>query len=172
MVEENVELLNINLNEELENYCLDGKWNDYVGVQKIVIEVLKQENYFENNEIENIESGMKIRITSRGIKETLGKGKRFQNLPKMLKQLKIATVRKLPQIIQMGHVFEDNMANIHGDAALFAYIIASIRVDNIVYSVRVAVKKRVGDNIFWIHNIDCKKISPELLDLRSVRIGN
>ena len=172
MVEENVELLNINLKEEFEKYCLDGKWNDYIGVQKIVIDILKKEEFFENNEIENIKSRMKIRITSKGIKETLGKGKRFQNLPKKLKQLKVATLRKLPQIIKNGYVLEDNVFNIHGDTALFAYIIANVCIDSTAYSVRVAVKKRIGDNIFWIHNIDCKEKSPELLDLRSIRIGN
>ena len=55
---------------------------------------------------------------------------------------------------------------------MFAYIYQNVKIDNMEYGVRIAVKQRIGDKIFWIHNIDCKEISPELLDLRSVRIGN
>ena len=51
---------------------------------------------------------MIIRITAKGIKETLGIGNRFQTLPRELKELKIATIRFLPEIIKTGHVTEDN----------------------------------------------------------------
>ncbi len=172
MTEDATELFNINLREELLKYNVDGKWNDYVGLQKRIVGSLKEEGYFENNDVVNKESGMLIRITTKGIKETLGKGKRFQNLPKIVKQLKVATLRYLPQIIENGNVLEDNVPNVHGENALFAYIYKNVKIDNGVYGVRIAVKQRIGDNIFWIHNIDCKEISPELLDLRSIGIGN
>ena len=58
----------INLYEEIATYNLDGKWNDYIGVQKCVITVLKDEGFFEGNEIANEESGIIIRITAKGIK--------------------------------------------------------------------------------------------------------
>lgn len=172
MTEDAAGLFNINLVAELLKYNVDGKWNDYVGLQKKIVNVLKKEGYFENNEVVNRESGMAIRITTKGVKETLGKGKRFQNLPKTIKQLKVATLRYLPQIIENGNVLENRVPNMHGENALFAYIYKNVKIDNTVYGVRIAVKQRIGDNIFWIHNIDCKEISPELLDLRSVRIGN
>ena len=41
----------INLREELSKYNLDGKWNDCVGVQKEVLQVLRNEGFFDNNEI-------------------------------------------------------------------------------------------------------------------------
>ena len=66
--------------KELSLYNLEGKWNDYIGVQKAVIEVLKKEDFFVNGDIMNVETGMLVRLTVKGIKETIGKGKRFQNL--------------------------------------------------------------------------------------------
>ena len=37
---------NICMQEELDFYNLDRKWNDYVGVQKEVLKVLRSANYF------------------------------------------------------------------------------------------------------------------------------
>ena len=95
-------MVSINVQNELSIYNLDGKWNDYIGVQKEVISVLKKENYFSNKDIINLETGMLIRLTSKGIKETLGSGKRFQSLPKIVKQQKIATLKSLPLLIAGG----------------------------------------------------------------------
>lgn len=72
----------ISMERELSKYNMDRKWNDYIGAQKEIISVLKGANYFECGDIVNCETGMNVRITSKGIKETIGKGKRFQNLPK------------------------------------------------------------------------------------------
>lgn len=98
-----------------------------------------------------------VRITAKGVKETLGKGKRFQNLPKIFKQQKIATLRYLPEIIKNGTVVSDDVPNFHGETALFAYIVSHLMVNDMDCRVKVAIKKRVGDNIFWIHSIDCNE---------------
>lgn len=169
---ETTEWITIGLQEELDTYNLEGKWNDYIGVQKCVIGTLKEEGFLKNNVVVNEKSGMVVRISAKGIKETLGKGKRFQNLPKDLKQLKVASLRYLPKVIEKGVVLADDVPNVHGETALYAYVMSYIIIDGMNYGIRVAVKKRIGDNIFWIHNIDCNEKSPELLDLRSVRIGN
>lgn len=144
------------MEDELSRYNLDGKWNDYVGVQKCIVEKLRNEGFF-NNIVINKKSGMMVKITTKGIKETLGKGKRFQNLPKKIKQLKIATLNHLHKIIKYGTVLEDDVPNIHGNIHLYAYIIIDITVDEIDYGVRVAIRKRTNDNVFWIHNVDCKE---------------
>ena len=89
----------ISTEEQLSTFNLEGKWNDYIGVQKEVIPVLRKEGFFDNNEVINEESGMIVRINSKGIKETLGSGKRFQTLPRELKEYKVATLRSLPNII-------------------------------------------------------------------------
>lgn len=172
MTEEKTEYCSIDLQRELATYNLEGKWNDYIGVQKCVIGTLKEEGFFENNVVVNEKTGMTVRISAKGVKETLGKGKRFQNLPKALKQLKITTLRCLPRVIEKGVVLADDVTNIHGETALYAYVMSHVVIDGFNYGIRVAVKKRIGDNIFWIHNIDCNEKSPELLDLRSIRIGN
>lgn len=65
-------MISINSKDELSLYNLEGKWNDYIGVQKEVLKTLREENYFDRNEITNKESNLLIRITSKGIRETLG----------------------------------------------------------------------------------------------------
>ena len=53
MTIEKTEYCNVDLQKELAKYNLEGKWNDYVGVQKSVLEVLREEGYFEDNVIVN-----------------------------------------------------------------------------------------------------------------------
>ena len=95
-------MISINSKDELSLYNLEGKWNDYIGVQKEVLKVLREENWFESNKVINVCANLKIRITPKGIRETLGNGKRFQTLPKKLKEYKVATVRYLPKLIKTG----------------------------------------------------------------------
>lgn len=155
----------IKLCEELASYDVDKKWNDYIGLQKSIIDTLRSEGFFENNVVENMESGMLVRITTKGIKETLGAGKRFQSLPKVLKELKIATLRYLPEIIKQGSILEDNVENIHKtEDYLFAYIMSNVVIDNEEYRVRISIKKKVASNLFWIHHIDYMKKDFVLLD--------
>ena len=155
----------IKLCEELASYDVDKKWNDYIGLQKSIIDTLRSEGFFENNVVENMESGMLVRITTKGIKETLGAGKRFQSLPKVLKELKIATLRYLPEIIKQGSILEDNVENKHKtEKYLFAYIMSNVVIDNEEYRVIISIKKKVASNLFWIHHIDYMKKDFVLLD--------
>ena len=153
----------ISMEKELSLYNLERKWNDYIGVQKEVISVLKKNGYFDDGTIINHETGMIIRVTTKGIKETIGKGNRFQSLPKIVKQQKIATLNKLPELIKEGKLLEDNVQNYYSDQGdKFAYFISKIEIDDIMHDVRIAVKKKVGSNHFYIHHIDTKR-SSELL---------
>ena len=79
-------MIRINTQDDLSLYNLEGKWNDFIAVQKEVIAVLKEEKYFNDNIINNIESGLFIKINPKGIKETIGAGMRFQRLPRKLKE--------------------------------------------------------------------------------------
>ena len=81
-------IMHICLEKELKKYNLEGKWNDYIAVQKEVLRVLKEANFFEDNIVIHKDSGIVIKITPRGIRETFGTGKRFNTLPKHLKQSK------------------------------------------------------------------------------------
>ena len=156
---------NIDLAEELASYNLEGKWNDYIGVQKNVIRTLRKERFFDKNEVTNGASGMVVRITAKGIRETLGNGKRFQTLPRELKELKVATIRSLPDIIREGALVRDNVENIHGDKDMFAYVSSEAIIDGKTYGVRVSIRKKEDSNVFWIHNIDCSDTNEKSLEL-------
>lgn len=153
----------INSEYEISLYNLEGKWNDYIAVQKKVIGVLKEENFFEQSSILNEKTNMIVRLTTRGIKETLGNGTRFQYLPKAVKIQKIATLRYLPLMIRTADLLEDEVENYHEiEGSRFAYFINNVMIDGAIYSVRVVVCKKVGSNHFYIHHIDTEK-SSELL---------
>ena len=42
-------MISISTKDELSLYNLEGKWNDFIAVQKEVIAVLKEEKYFNDN---------------------------------------------------------------------------------------------------------------------------
>ena len=156
-------MLSISTEKELSIYDLEGKWNDYVGVQKEVISVLSKLNFCENKDVVNVETGMVVRITTRGIKETIGNGKRFQTLPKNVKEQKIATIRMLPSLIREGKLLEDDVENYHtNNGDKFAYFITPILIDESVHNIRIVVRKKINSNHFYIHHVDTEK-SPELL---------
>lgn len=148
-------MISINTKDELSLYNLDGKWNDYIAVQKEVLRVLREEKFFERSEVINDKSALIIRVTSKGIRETLGNGNRFQTLPKMLKKNKVATIRYLPDLIKTGVVIEIDVPNSHDkDGYKYAYIGNEVLIDGERVGVRISVKKKVNSNHFWIHNID------------------
>ena len=154
----------INYNEELEKYDLDGKWNDYIAVQKEVLRVLRADEFFNNNVITNKETGMQITISPKDIRETLGNGNKFQRLPKDLKEYKVVTINGLKEIIVNAWLEEDNVANIHiGREDKFAYFRNIVIIDNKKVLIRISVKKKVGSNHFHIHHIDINKKDLELL---------
>lgn len=150
-------ILHLHLEDELQNYDLEGKWNDYIAVQKEVLKVLRKENFFDENLIIHKNSGMVIKITPRGIRETFGNGKRFNNLPKNLKKMKVATILHIKNLIINGKLLSDNVMNYHSEhSATFAYISASISIDNTLISMRITIKKKIASNMFYIHHIDTK----------------
>ena len=154
----------IDAKEELKKYNLEGKWNDYIAVQKEVLRVLRTEDFFNNNVITNMETGMQITVSPKDIRETLGKDMRFQSLPKELKEYKIITIRQIKALILTAFLYEDNVANIHENGTdTFAYFRNYIFVDNKEITVRITVKKKVASNHFHIHHINTNEKSLELL---------
>lgn len=151
----------IDMEKELSLYNLEGKWNDYIGIQKEVLKVLRKEDFFCNNEVINKETGMCVKINAKGIKETLGTGKRFQSLPKKLKQYKISTLRHLQWIIENAELIVDDIENIHEENGYtFAYFGSKIIIDGEIVYIRITIKKKITANWFWIHNIDENKKVP------------
>ena len=158
-----ISMKKICMEDELSRYNLEGKWNDYIAVQKEVLHVLRSEDFFDNRNIINLETGMCIRINPKGIKETLGTGKRFQSLPKKIKCFKVATIYSLPWIIENATLIKDDVRNNHEkNGYMFAYLKSKIMIDDELVEVRITVMKKIETNWFWIHHIDEK--SSELLD--------
>jgi len=153
--------LRVDIQKEIFSYGVEQKMNDYIGLQKTIIPILEEEGFL--GEVTNEETGMIIEITKKGIKETLGSGKRFQNLPRKLKELKIATIRSLPELIAKAHIVEDDVLNSHGDSAKYAYFIVSVSIDGVLLNVRINVKKTPAKNKFWLHIVDIKEKNSQLL---------
>lgn len=153
--------LELDVKAEVSSFGIENKMNDYIGVQKEVIPKLESEGYF--GEVTNEETGMVIDITKKGIKETLGSGKRFQVLPRDLKELKLATIRKLPQILKEAHLIEDNVKNIHGESSEFAYFEIETDINGVPLRISLDVKRTSAKNKFWIHYIDITKENSQLL---------
>lgn len=40
-------MISLNTEDELSLYNLEGKWNDYIAIQKEVLRVLREKNFFE-----------------------------------------------------------------------------------------------------------------------------
>lgn len=158
-------MINISINSELSLYNLEGKWNDYIGVQKEVIGILKKENFFDESIIVNQNTGMVIIINAKDIKETIGSKRRFQSLPKKLKVHKVVTIRYLKQIIENAKLISDNVENLHEEKGYcFAYFENEVCIDGEIVGVRISVMKKIESNWFWIHHIDEKEKSSKLLD--------
>lgn len=142
--------------------------NDYIGVQKAVLKKLTEDGFFTagNNVVVNQESGMTVAITKDGIRETLGKGSRFERLPSKLKKLKIATIQQIPELIKSATMLEDKVADNHGNRRnlTYAYLINSANVDGKEYVVTIVVRQSPDRNKFWMHEIrlDTKKEESDL----------
>ena len=131
--------LNININEEVKSYKIEDKLNDYIAVQKQVIPILENENFYGC--VKNNATGMEIDIGKKGIKETLGSGKRFQVLPRELKLLKIATIRKLPELVKLASLIEDNVVDVHGRDSRFAYLGIDVVINEVLHRITIDIKK-------------------------------
>ena len=131
--------LDVNIDEEVKNYKVEDKLNDYIAVQKQVIPILEKENIY--GYVKNEATGMKIDIGKKGIKEMLGSGRRFQALPRKLKMLKIATIRKLPILLKRAKLIEDDVIDVHGRDSRFAYLGIDVKINGILHRITIDIKK-------------------------------
>lgn len=131
--------------------------NDYIGVQKAVLKKLTEDGFFAdgNNVVVNQESGMTVAITKDGIRETLGKGSRFETLSSKLKKLKIATIQQIPELIKSATVRMNNVANYHNPSSDLKYVhlTSMAKIDNKEYEVEIIVRGSREKNKFWMHKI-------------------
>ena len=137
-----------------------SKPNDYIHVQRQVFSTLQNEGFFTDSEARsrtdvNEETGMVIETNKSGIFETFSFNN-YANLGKTNKAIKLATIRKLPEIIKKGKLKDNNVNNYHkqNSGTSFAYIQSVIEVDDKYVSVQIDIKKSPQKNKFWVHRID------------------
>ena len=135
----------------------------YVHVQKQVISTLKREGFFTNEDgssrtVINDQTGLEIVINRRGIAETFNEAN-YARRSKRIREIKLATIRLLPDIIANGTLVADNIENYHKDnsSIKYAYIESDVNVDGTVSKILIAIRKSPQKNLFWVHHIDIKK---------------
>jgi hypothetical protein len=152
--------ISVNSKEELNYYQIKNTSkaiNDFVSVQKAVVEKLKRTNFFNNhnrNIAVNSDTDIVVEIGEEGIRETLSAGKRYATLPRKIKTAKIATIKSLPEIIKYAEVVNLNQKNYHGNnMANFLVLKHPVEIDGEPYNVEIKIKKTPQKNKFYIHNL-------------------
>lgn len=88
-----------------------------------------------------------------------GKWNDYIGVQKEVKKQKVATLRILPMLIREGKLLADEVQNYYSEEGeRFAYFICKIFIDNEIHDIRIAVKKKINSNHFYIHHIDTKKV--------------
>lgn len=155
--------VDIDKNNEINSYGITG-WNNFVNVQKQIVDTLDSEGFFTDDPVINKESGYEIVIRKGDIRETFGDSDKFQTIPREFKELKVATVRYLKEAIENAHVLEDDVPNYHNENGYpFVYLVTSVKIDGEEYGILLEVKKQAGSNHFRVHHIYTNKQSLDLL---------
>ena len=137
--------------------------NDYVHVQKQVLSTLNAENFFDyeggkSKTVINKDSGMVIVINKKGIKETFN-NKNYFNYSRNLKLAKLASIRKIPELIENGKLILDDEKNYHrnNSSIKYAYIVCETKINGKNANIKITVRKSPQNNKFWVHHIYIEK---------------
>ena len=137
--------------------------NDYVHVQKQVLSTLNAENFFDDEggkskTVINKDSGMVIVINKKGIKETFN-NKNYFNYNRNLKLAKLASIRKIPELIENGKLILDDEKNYHrnNSSIKYAYIVCETKINGKNANIKITVRKSPQNNKFWVHHIYIEK---------------
>ena len=137
--------------------------NDYVHVQKQVLSTLNAENFFDDEggkskTVINKDSGMVIVINKKGIKETFN-NKNYFNYSRNLKLAKLASIRKIPELIENGKLILDDEKNYHrnNSSIKYAYILCETKINGKNANIKITVRKSPQNNKFWVHHIYIEK---------------
>jgi len=154
--------------KEVDSFNIKS-FNDYVGVQKTVFKTLQSEGFFDpqtnSRTVENADTGLVVEINKSGIDETFGPGDRYARQPREVKELKLATVRYLPEIIEYGEVVDKNNRNYHNDNSglKYSYIEHPVQVDGKTYLVTVDIRQSQQKNKFWMHKVEINENGQSLM---------
>ncbi len=154
--------INISSNDELDYFGIPNtanKLNDYVNIQKSVVDKLKTEDYFDghNNVIVNADTEIVVEITAKGIRETLSSGKRYYTLPRKFKIAKIASIRSLPELIKYAEIVKTETDNKNRKGVSFVVLEHPLTIDDEDYNVEMKIRKTPQGNKFYIHQLQLKK---------------
>lgn len=146
-----------NFDRKVANSFGITKINDYRQVQIKVFDTLVNEGFFDENKrriITNANSGMQVEINESGIEEAFDP-KNYGSRGKRLKILKLASIRRITDVIENGTLIFDNDKNYHSDKSniKYAYIEDQIHLNGKPFIIRVTVRKSLQKNKFWVHNI-------------------
>lgn len=122
---------------------------------------LVNEGFFDENAsriVTNANSGTKVEINESGIEEAFDYNN-YQRRGNSLKLLKLATIRKIPQIINEGVLISDDNENYHDNSSnlKYAYIESNVNINEKTYTVKISVRKSLQKNKFWVHHIYINK---------------
>ena len=139
------------------------KINDYIHVQRRVFDTLLNEGYFTDEVARsrsdiNRDSGMVIETNKSSIEETFNE-ENYKRRGRFIKIAKLATIRRIPEIIENGVLVEDDVTNSHKNAKnkKFAYIVYEIEVEGNPVTVKLSIKKSPEKNKLWVHSIYAEK---------------
>ena len=151
--------IQIDSRKSLGKYDLE-KYNDAVYVQNKIFDTLMSEGFFDEDGkrfVENADTGIVIEINKSGIEETFGYGRNYAKLPRNMKELKIITIDKIPEIIKYGEVINSKPSyhNKHQGGATvdYTYIKHPVIIDGKEYRVEIDIRKSNVKNKFWVHRI-------------------
>lgn len=118
----------------------------------------------QSKPIINIDTGMKIEIWKKGIKETFGNHSAYRDISLYMKKAKLATMNNLAKMIKYGEVRSAEAKNYHNpnSKVTFAYLTSPITIDGKKYNVDMDIRKTERGNRFYIHKI---KMTDEVIEL-------
>lgn len=162
------EMLNIRKNV-VNHFNLKGI-NGFEQVQKGVLNTLRANGFFDNNGEKKVivkENGMEVTINYGSIKETFGKGNKYESIPATFKILKLATIEQIPNIIESANVIAENEENKHnnGKNKTFTYLRGTATIEGKYVPVRITLKISKEKNKFWVHHIDVTKNADDIFRL-------
>lgn len=101
---------------------------------------------------------MVIVINKKGIKETFN-NKNYFNYSRNLKLAKLASIRKIPEIIENGKLILDDEKNYHrnNSSIKYAYIVCETKINGKNANIKITVRKSPQNNKFWVHHIYIEK---------------
>lgn len=99
-------------------------------------------------------SGMQVEINESGIDETFSVFN-FKQKSNSIKLLKLATIREIPNAIKNVTLTIDDAENYHNKKsdARYAYIEHEVKILGVPCKLKIAIRKSLKKNKFWVHQI-------------------